>query len=358
MPSLIALLIAGLIAPTAQPDRLEAAERALAWIATSQTDAGWIPSLGSPEPRQSWLWDQALALLALGHTHPEAAGLLVDAVVEAQNADGSFPACVDPDTGLAMVAEPHVGSTGLMAFALSRYGSWLADEAAAEAARAAADWLAERQGADGSVSSSTLANIGAWWGLVSTGFGAEARKLSLYLTGKPYERSDYWFLPEPGNRTLVCDVNTMASLLLSANRQYAMAAAALIQVRSYLFIRGVNGQPGIGISGPVGVWYEGTAQYVAAEGLDAGMFVRTLLDAQNADGSVPHSDRRVSQGLSWHTRAPSLSATVWLAFALEGHPFSLTGEERRALTRQGRSLGRQVGQGHPSTEQAEGEYDP
>ena len=356
MPSLIALLIAGLIAPTAQSDRLEAAERALAWIATSQTDAGWIPSLGSPEPRQSWLWDQALALLVLGHTHPEAAGLLVDAVVEAQNADGSFPACVDPDTGLAMVAEPHVGSTGLMAFALSRSGSWLADEAGAEAAPRSTSCCAA--GADGSVSSSTLANIGAWWGLVSTGFGAEARKLSLYLTGKPYERSDYWFLPEPGNRTLVCDVNTMASLLLSANRQYAMAAAALIQVRSYLFIRGVNGQPGMGISGPVGVWYEGTAQYVAAEGLDAGMFVRTLLDAQNADGSVPHSDRRVSQGLSWHTRAPSLSATVWLAFALEGHPFSLTGEERRALTRQGRSLGRQVGQGHPSTEQAEGEYDP
>lgn len=338
--------------------RAEAAAAARDWIAASQSDAGWIPSYGDPEPRQAWTWDQALALLALTPEGRAEAEALVAALVGVQRADGSLPACLDPDTGEVVVDEPHLGAVGLAAFALARYADAAEDSQAAGAARAAAEWLVERQRQDGSVSDSTLANIGAWWGMAANEFGPEARRLSFYLVGKPYERSEYWFMPKPGDRTVVCDVNTMGSLLLTANRQYGMGAAALIYVRTYLFIRGAHGQPGLGITGPVAIWYEGTAQYVAAEGLDSGQFLRTLLSAQNPDGSMPHSDRNAVKGLSWHTTAPSLAATAWLTFAIEGHPFELTNDERAGLRRPGRSIARRGGQEHPRVEQAQGEHDP
>lgn len=352
------LLLAAVLAPVGPSERATAAARAVEWVAMSQTDGGWVPSLGVPHPRYAWMWDQALALLLLTPSYRDPAGRLVAAVRGIQDADGALPACVDADTGGALVPEPQVGAVGLMAFALSRYGTATGDAGASESAARAAEWLLSRQNADGSVATSTLANIAAWWGMVSNGRGAEARKLSLYLLGKPFERSEYWFLPEPGDRTVVCDVNTLGALLLSANRQYGMAASALMYVRTNLFVRSTTGRPGFGVASTAGLWYEGTAQYVAADGLDAGQFVATLMSAQNPDGSMPHSDRDVAKGLSWHTTAPSLSATVWSAFALQGHPFELTEDERRSLRRPGRSIGRRGGQEHPAVEQAEGEDDP
>lgn len=309
------------------------AARAAAWIAASQTDAGWVPSYAPPEPSVAWLWDQALALFVLQRTHPEAASRLVRAMLAAQGPRGAWADAYDPRTGEPLADAELVGSNGLAAFAMARYGVVSADAGATSAAMRAADWLAARQQADGRVCNPVIGNIATWWGFAATAHYNEARKLRRYLSGAALDRQRAVFRPQPEDRALICDANTLGAAWMRALGQDTLADQVLLMVRSHLLVRDAQGRPGFGSVGPVGLWYEGTAQYVAAGGPDRLGFLATVAAAQRDDGSVPHSDRAASSGLAWHTRASALAPTAWLYFAVEGTPFLLTQDERRGMAR-------------------------
>ncbi len=333
----------------------EALGRARDWIAASQSELGWVPSFGVPEPPIAWTWDQALALLALLPSHPQNASRLAAALVRAQSTDGSWPAGFEPVTGDAVRGQPRIGDAGLVTYALARYAQAYGAPNAMDSAQAGAAWLEGLQREDGSIADSTLANIAAWWGLVVTGRGERARRVDRYIATRTYDREGAWFLPRPDDRTLVCDVNTFGAMLLNANQQYGAARAAMVYLRSYLFLQDLQGRPALGITGPIGAWYEGTAQYVAAEGMDGRYFLRTLLEVQRDDGSVPHSDRTASRGLSWHTTASSLGATAWLCFAIDGSPLRITDDERRGLRRTPPAWTWREEEADPEEDQDEGE---
>jgi hypothetical protein len=74
--------------------------------------------------------------------------------------------------------------------------------------------------------------------------------------------------------------------------------------------------------GPVGIWYEGTAQYVAAGGEGAQDFLGALLSRQRADGSMPGSpENHATDAFGWLSRWSGVAPTAWLYFAITGQPF-------------------------------------
>jgi hypothetical protein len=341
---LLAVLMAAQVsepAPAGLPaDRHKAALSAAGWIASRQAPSGWIPSFGEPEPQLAWLWDEALALPALDAAHPDAAARLAKVLLASQHSDGSWPDCFDPATGEPANSEPILGSTAMAAFALRRYGEARDDQPSRDAASRARDWLAGHIRADGSVADSTLTNIAAWWAFAVGARGPEADRVRFYLLRVPLDSDKGWLLARPGDRTLLCDVNSLGAMLLTATRRDGLALSAMTYVRSFLFIRDKAGRPAVGSAGPVAASYEATALYAAARGPNWEWMIATLLGVQRADGAVPHSDRAVERGLAWHTTAPSLAATTWLYYAVEGTPLSLgDGEIRRlrasALVRRG-----------------------
>jgi hypothetical protein len=73
--------------------------------------------------------------------------------------------------------------------------------------------------------------------------------------------------------------------------------------------------------GPLSVWNEGTAQFVAAGGPDAAYFSGQLLAQQHPDGSMPASPDNWSSPFGWLSTWSGLAPTSWLYFALTGRPF-------------------------------------
>jgi hypothetical protein len=74
--------------------------------------------------------------------------------------------------------------------------------------------------------------------------------------------------------------------------------------------------------GPVGIWCEGTAQYISAGGQDSQQFLEVLLTLQRPDGGMPGSLMSTDgNALVWLTTWTGLSSTAWLYFALTRSPF-------------------------------------
>ena len=91
---------------------------------------------------------------------------------------------------------------------------------------------------------------------------------------------------------MAMDVNTWPSVFSrhSTVNQPQRGLDALSFVRRVMITDSNDGSLiGFDGMGPVSVWNEGTAQYVAAGGPDSELFLNNLLSQQHTDGSMPNS---------------------------------------------------------------------
>ena len=102
-----------------------------------------------------------------------------------------------------------------------------------------------------------------------------------------------------------------------------MGLAALSFVRRALVTSDSGGTKcGFDGQGPLGIWSEGTAQYITAGGQGAQQFLDMLLTLQRPDGGMPGSLMRTEgEAIVWLTTWTGLSSTAWLYFALTRSPF-------------------------------------
>ena len=108
-----------------------------------------------------------------------------------------------------------------------------------------------------------------------------------------------------------------------AVKETARAYAALSFVRKTLVTSSQDGsQCGFDGMGPVSIWNEGTAQYVAAGGQDAQAFLDGLVSRQRPDGSLGGATESWrGNAFGWHTPWSGLAPTAWFYFAITGAPF-------------------------------------
>ena len=301
----------------------------------------------NPPPR-AWLYDQALALLALtregrwrgqqpDNAAARSAARLVAFVSKAQKPDGHWARVWNPRTGAELADDRWVGDQAWMVIALAQYASRAGSANAAAAAERGAAWLAARIKPSGGVVGSTEGTVDTFWAMVATRRTADAVRVRDYLLhADTVWDADlrYWWRGS-GDPGVAMDV----AAWLSAFARHPLVNRSGRGLDALRFVRrtlvtnardldrrlcGFDGQ------GPVGIWYEGTAQYVAAGGEDAQSFLDMLLSRQRADGSMPGSPERsggrwrwnrATDAFGWLSRWSGIAPTAWLYFALTGQPF-------------------------------------
>ena len=289
-------------------------------------------------PARSWLYDQALVLIALtregtwqdgtaANGAAQAAAKLVQFLTSHQKSDGHWARAWNPRTGDELADDGWVGDQAWWMMALSIYAGKSGDSSALASAQLGAAWLAPQIDAMGKVAGSTEGNVDAWWAMIATARFADADRIKAYLLGEdtvwdPDLR--YWWR---GYNDPVIAMDTAAWLSFFARHsrvnQPEWGRDALSFVRKTLLTRSEDGALcGFDGMGPVSIWNEGTAQYVAAGGEDAQTFLDMLISQQRPDGSMPGSTENWSSDtFSWLTTWSGLAPTAWLYFALTGAPF-------------------------------------
>jgi len=181
----------------------------------------------------------------------------------------------------------------------------------------------------GKVVGSTEGTVDVWWAMVSTSRSSEASRIKDYLLNENTVWDpdlQFWWrgYEDP---FIAMDAATWLSAFARhpSVGQADRGRAALSFVRRTLIATSDDGALcGFDGMGPVSIWNEGTAQYVAAGGEDAQIFLDMLLSQQNPDGSMPGSpDSWSSHAFGWLTRWSGLAPTAWLYFAIKGLPFPL-----------------------------------
>lgn len=214
--------------------------------------------------------------------------------------------------------------------ALYAYHAKSGDDSASVSALGNAELLASKIDPVGKVVSSTEGNVDVWWAMVSASKFSDAEKIRSYLLSEDTvwdkDLQCWW----RGYQDPVVAMN--AATWLSAFARHPLvnkpdrSKAALSFVRRTLVTLSDDGSLcGFDGMGPVSIWNEGTAQYVAAGGQDAEIFLDMLLSQQREDGSMPGSpDTWVSNPLVWLCNWSGIAPTAWLYFATEGRvPFPL-----------------------------------
>jgi hypothetical protein len=326
---------------TVQAGDANAHARAALYIAGQQRSTGLCVSWKEEPDPKAWLYDQALALIVLtregvwtnGVAASDAAvraGALAAFITARQKPDGHWPRAWNPVTGAELVDDQWVGDQAWWVTALAQFASRSGDPAASASAERGAAWLASRVGAGGSVVPSTEATVDTWWAMIATGRYATADAIQDYLLRRMWDPAmRYWYrgvyndtLPDPG---IAMDCATWTSAFARSPRvnRPDMGLAALSFARRTLVTSDSAGSLcGFDGQGPVGIWIEGTAQYVSAGGQDAQQFLDMLLSLQRPDGGMPGSVMATEGNtLVWLTTWTGLSSTAWLYFALTSPPF-------------------------------------
>ena len=304
-----------------------------------------------PEPK-AWLYDQALALIVLTregiwfNSIPQnesalSAKALADFITSKQKLDGHWPRMWNPDTGTELVDDLWVGDQAWWVIALAQYAEKSQTGVTLTSIQKGADLLALKINANGGLVPSTEGNVDAWWAMVGAKRFSEANKIQSYLLNKVWDSDlQYWWrglyndsIPDP---VVAMDCATWMSEFAKSPyvQKSEMAKAALSFVRKTLVTTDNSGSRcGFDGMGPIGIWCEGTAQYIMAGGEDAQQFLTMLLALQRSDGGMPGSpDNLGSSGFGWLSNWTGLSSTAWLYFALTESPFpkdSTTGIEPR-----------------------------
>ncbi len=325
---------------TNSPIAQNSASNALHYLLGDQKPTGLLLSwTEEPSPR-AWLYDQALALIALGRAGvwtnatgangpAQAADRLAQFLIGAQKSDGHWARCWSPLSGAELVDDGWVGDQAWCVMALVDYALRSGNPGARPAATRGAAWLAALIQPDGSIrgSASTEGTADVWWAMIAVFRFADAVHIQNYLLdpARVWDADlQYWWIG--GNVPLVAlDCATW----LSAFSRYPLVGvperglAALSFVRRTLLATSDDGALcGFDGLGPVSIWNEGTAQFVAAGGQDAPSFLATLLEQQNSDGSMPGSpDNWTTDAFGWLSQWRGVAPTAWLYFALTGVPF-------------------------------------
>lgn len=320
-----------------------AARKAIDYILGQQKATGLFLSWKEEPAGKAWLYDQALALIALSRAgswiggEPRgdspsalAATALADFLVRAQKGDGRWARCWNPASGVELVDDRWVGDQSWCVLALSLFAEVSGSAAAREAARRGAAWLAALLDDDGKVAVSTEGNVDAWWAFVATSrlLEAEAVRDHLLRDGAAWDPDlRYWWR---GFRDPVVAID--AATWLSAFARHRLVGererglAALGFARRALATLSDDGTLcGLDGMGPVSLWNEGTAQFVAAGGEGSATLAEALLAEQRPDGSMPGSpDDWTSDAFGWLSSWSGIAPTAWLHFAVEGQPFPLS----------------------------------
>lgn len=324
---------------------LQVAAKAISYLLSQQDSAtglfvSWQEEEAEHPPAKSWLYDQALVLIALtraGNWHQatptngaaQAAQRLTAFITSIQKTDGHWARAWKTRTGEELVDDGWVGDQAWWVMALALYSWKSQDSSTMNSAQHGADWLAHQIDSTGKVVASTEGNVDVWWAMIATGRIVEACKLKNYLLheGTVWDPDlRYWW--RGSNDPLIA---LDAATWLSAFARHPLVnepergKAALSLVRKALVTSSKDGSLcGFDGMGPVSLWNEGTAQYVAAGGEEAQTFLAMLIAQQNPDGSMRGSPEKwSSDAFGWLTTWRGLAPTAWLYFAITGTPFPL-----------------------------------
>ena len=320
----------------ATPEELKAAQRAVEYLLSSQTSNGLFISWREEAPQKSYLYDQALVLAVLtreGWRQDNAAARaaaqrLVAFVSQVQKPDGHWARGWDSNSGGELLDDGWVGDQAWWVTALSSYVARSGDFSAQISARKGAEWLAKLIDTSGKVVASTEGNVDVWWAMISTARFADADRIQGYLLNEAtvWDTNMLYWWRGFGDPVVAMDTGTWMSAFSRYPRinQATRGMDALSFVGRTLVTQSNDGTLcGMDGMGPVSLWNEGTAQYVAAGGAGGKAFLdNTLLPQQNLDGSMPGSpDNWTSDAFGWLSHWSGLAPTSWLYFAVEGLPF-------------------------------------
>lgn len=315
-----------------------AASNAIAYLVSKQYPSGLLTSWKEEAPPLAWLYDQALALIALTRAGSRlnlqatdavalAADALAEKLVAEQLPDGRWPRSWDPITGTAIVTDFWPGDQAWGVIALSVYAQRTGNTAALAAAEKGAAWVASLMDGDGKVHGSTEATLDAWWAMMLTQRFADADVIADYLLNNPaaWDASMRYWGAGYNDPLIVMDTATWGADFARhprINQPQRGLDALGVAARALLASSDDRTLCGFGVLGPLTVMNEYTAQYVAAGGEHAAEVLETLLVQQRGDGGMPGaSDNWLSDALGWATTWTGLAPTAWLYFALTGSPF-------------------------------------
>ncbi|HEY3475524.1 MAG TPA: S-layer homology domain-containing protein [Anaerolineales bacterium] len=317
--------------PEMRSSNRTAAQAAASWIASQQTSTGLVRSWQEEAGCVAHIYDQALALIVFVNEGMwSQANGLVSGLVNAQNADGSWPKSRNCNSLAVVHSNKWEGDIAWAIYALSRYRAMGGTHPhAASAQQKGANWLATRVSAtDGClVIDHTEATIDAWWAFHSEGvsYSDEAQKIRNCLLTYYWDNQlgrfkggrDWW---QP-----YLDNQTWGAEFLKASSETEKARRALNYARQVLQVPAQGGQlSGFdGQAGPWSVWNEGSAQYVAAGGEGSGELLAEVLAQQEVNGAMRGSPDEFNGGGVWTTRWHGVAPTAWLYNALCGGPFRL-----------------------------------
>lgn len=317
-----------------------AASNAVQYILSQQnaTNGLFLSWKEDPSPA-AWLYDQALALIVLtregtwinsvaSNSTAAAADKLWNFLSSQQQSNGTWVRGWNPSTLEVLSTNLWVGDQAWLDIALVQYASKSGHTAAQTAASNNAATLATLINSDGSLAGfpSTEGTVDTWWAMYLTGRTSDASKIASYLlSSNIWDASlEYWH-EGPGNARIALDCATWVSDFArhpSVN-QSQKGMDALSFVRKTLLTTSDNGSLyGFDGLGPVSIWNEGTAQYVASGGQDAQTFLTALMNQQASDGSMPGSPNNWNtDAFGWLTPWHGIAPTAWLYFAIKGLPF-------------------------------------
>jgi hypothetical protein len=315
--------------------------KALNYLLSQQQSTGLFLSWKEEPSPKSWLYDQALALIVSTregrwrnrmprNRAARAAQRLVAFLnsAAAQKPDGHWARGWDPFTGAELVDDGWVGDQAWWIMALAQYAEKSGDVAALASAQRGADWLAAKiDPVTGFVVPSTEGTVDVFWTMAAMGRVNEADRIKNYLlSANTVWDADlrYWW--RSANDPLIAmDTATWTSVFSRHPlvKQSERGLAALSFVRKTLVTSSDDGALcGFDGQGPVSLWNEGIAQYVASGGIDAPAFLPMLTAQQKVDGSMPGSPNNwISNAYGWLSSWSGLAPTAWLYFAVKGLPF-------------------------------------
>lgn len=330
-----------------------AAAAAIGYLLSEQQPGGLLVSWKEESTPLAWLYDQALALIALARagtwegglaSNPaaQAADLLATFLMNAQKPDGHWARGWRADTQVELVDDGWVGDQGWCVMALAEYSLRSGVSEGLASAKRGAQWLASQIEPSGSIRGygSTEGTVDVWWAMMATLRFPDAERIKGYLLSEQsvWDADLRYWWRGANDPMIAMDTATWVSVFARHPlvQQADRGLAALSFVRRTLVTTSESGLAcGLDGQGPVSIWNEGTAQYVAAGGEDAAWFLETLLAQQNPDGSMPGSpDNFETDAFGWLTRWSGVAPTAWLHFAIRGLPFP---EFDRDLDRDGMS---------------------
>ena len=323
---------------TGDPD---AARKAVEYILSQQKATGLFLSWKEEPFPKAWLYDQALVLRVLTRegtwvngnpTNNESsqADKLVNFIANQQMEDGHWHRCWNPETGDPLSWDGWVGDQAWMTFALQTYRLKSGNDSVEPIINNASVWLKNKiNTSTGKVVNSTEGNVDVWWAMIATGNIQEAEQIEEYLLSIWDGSLKYW--PRGSNDSFVAiDCQTWLSHFARSpwvNEEekgmeaLSFARRTLVTTNENDTICGFDGM------GPVSVWCEGTAQYLAAGGEDSQLFMDNLMSIQNnTDGSLPGCpDKKTWEScFGWLSPWSGLAPTAWFYFAITGDPFIST----------------------------------